>query len=712
MSGSMFSKQWFRVAKLKPKTRSNVATHRHYYRGETWYVLSSKTNQQHMRIDAGAFYLFSQFDGERSVDEVWQSGLAALGEDAPSQDELLNLLSEMFDSTFLDFQKQSDVDQLFDNLQRKLGKDAKSRYWNPLFLRFGLFDPDRLSAKLLPALSWAFTRTTFHVWIALCLISVVAAWYTWSDISIALSGDLVSPNNLMIIWFVFPIMKLLHELAHALAVKRWGGEVHEFGIALLVLLPVPYVDASDSAGFANKYRRMAVAGAGIVVESTMACIALLLWLAVEPGLIKDIAFNVMLTGSVSCLLFNGNPLLKFDSYYVLSDAIEIPSLATRSTRYLMYLIQRYALGLESSSPVTAQGERRWFITYGLTAFFYRISLSIGICLFVASEYFFFGIALAAWAALMQLVLPVLKGLKFLLTDPRLRNRRMRAYSASAASAALAFGLLFLIQFPHVTQVRGVVWPVDEAMVRAETECFVRNVTISNGALVTPGEVLLHCDTELLESELASLQAEHTAARATLYATRDRVERSLAQSEIDTTQKLLAKAENKLAKTNLASTTHGTLYLTDSENLVGRYFEQGALLGYVLNDKNVSIRTMLGQERVNLLGDRLEDVEIARLRPTDKPLPSKVVRRVPAATDRLTTPALGVDGGGDLMVQTDGSQGSRLQQAAFELEIELPVEVRNSLVGEPIQVRFDHGDESIATLMYRQVQLLLLSRFNV
>ena len=145
---------------------------------------------------------------------------------------------------------------------------------------------------------------------------------------------------------------------------------------------------------------------------------------------------------------------------------------------------------------------------------------------------------------------------------------------------------------------------------------------------------------------------------------------------------------------------------------GQYFEQGALLGYVLNEGNVSIRTMLAQERVNLLGDRLENVQIARLRSTDEPLASRVIRRVPAATTRLASPALGTDGGGDLLVMPDGNNGSRLDQAAFELEVELPAEIRHSLVGEPVQVRFDHGDESLATLMYQQIQLLLLRRFNV
>ena len=708
----MLSPHWFRVAKLQPKTRSNVSANRHYYRGETWYVLSSKINQQHIRIDTAAYFLFSQFDGQRTVDEAWEAGVSSLGEDAPTQDEFLNLLSELFNAAFLDFQNQADIDQLFDNAKQKQVTEAKSRYWNPLFLRFDLFDPDRLSTRLLPFFAWLFTKTALFSWVALCFISLVIAWYSWGDIRYALNTDLASPNNLLIIWFVFPIMKLIHELAHALAVKRWGGEVHEFGIALLILLPVPYVDASDSAGFANKYRRMAVAGAGIIVESTLACLGLIIWLIVEPGLINDIAFNVMLTGSVSCLLFNGNPLLKFDSYYVLSDAIEIPSLATRSKNYLMYLVQRYALGLESRSPVTAPGERRWFIGYGVTAFIYRISLSIGICLFVATEYLFIGIALAVWAAFMQLILPVLKGLKFLLTDARLRNKRVRAYSASTVAFAATFGVLFVLQFPDVTQVRGVVWPVDEAIVRAETECFLQTVLVPNGAQVTPGQRLVGCDDELLDSQLRVLRADHDAALASLYASRDRVERGVAQAEVRTTEKLLTNAEKKLAKTTLTSHAHGTLYLPDSSNLVGRHFEQGELLGYVLNDQNVSVRTMLTQERVSLLHERLKDVQIARLREADAPFASRVIRRVPAATDRLNTPALGTQGGGDLFVRADDDEGTRLQQAAFEVEIELPIELRESLVGEPIQVRFDHGDQTLASLMYRQIQLLLLRRFNV
>lgn len=712
MQDSLFSSQWYRVAKLRPRVRSNVVTHRHYYRRAVWYIVGAKSNKTHLRINASAFFLFTQFDGERTVDSVWQSALAVLNDDAPSQGEVIELLGLLFESAMVDFQRETDVDRLFESHRRKQSQDAKSRYWNPLFLRFSVFNPDRLAGRLLPWFKWAFTRAAFNLWLSLMLMSVVAATYAWGDIARELSSGLVSPGNLVILWVVFPVMKLLHELGHAVAVKRWGGEVNELGIALLVLVPVPFVDASDSASFSGKYRRMAVAGAGVVVETTLASLGLFVWLLVEPGLVRDVAFNVLLTGSVSSLLFNGNPLLKFDGYYVFSDFLEIPNLATRSSRYLLYLIKRYGFGVQEKSPVTADGEKAWFAAYGLLATAYRLSLTTGICLFVASHYFFVGVCLAIWALIMQIGLPIWRAGKFLVADSHLQQSRLRANLVAAAFAVAAIGLLFYVPVPNTTQVRGVVWPVDEAMVRTAADCFVEQVLVPNGTEVDAGTELVRCDSSLLEAEVDNLRAEQLAARAALYSTRDRVERSVKQGELDTATELLANAEAKLAKSTLTGSTHGVFFAPESTNLAGSYFAQGKLVGYVLNESNLSIRTMLQQDRVALLGDNLGDVEVRLLRAPERVLPSTVLRKVPAATDHLVTPALGAKGGGELALSPEDTDGSNLNQPAFEVELQLPDEFRDSLVGEAVAVQFDHGSASVAELAYRQLRLLLLRRLNV
>ena len=357
MSDTLFSNQWYRVAKLKPRLRSNVQTSRQYYRDVVWYVVTAASSKARLRINASAFFVLAQLDGEKTVDEIWRNALEVLDDGAPSQDEIVDLLARLFDSAFADFQQQTDVDRLFENARTRAQQESRSRYWNPLFLRFSVYDPDRLAQRLIPYTSWLFSQRAFFAWVALMLVGLVMSAFFGSEILSEINSDLLSPFSLLTFWIVFPVMKLIHESSHALAVRRWGGEVHEFGIALLVMMPVPYVDATDSARFGSKYRRMAVAGAGIIAETTLAFLGLLVWVTVEPGVIRDIAFNCFLTGSVSSLLFNGNPLLKFDSYYVLSDLIEIPNLASRSNQYLLYLVRRYLLGLQSVSPVTADGEK-------------------------------------------------------------------------------------------------------------------------------------------------------------------------------------------------------------------------------------------------------------------------------------------------------------------------------------------------------------------
>ncbi len=159
------------------------------------------------------------------------------------------------------------------------------------------------------------------------LTGVVLAVLHWPELTSDVTDRVLATENVALIMCVYPIVKSLHELGHAYATKVWGGEVHEVGVMLLVFIPVLYVDASASAAFRQKHRRIVVGAAGIMVEMALAAIALIVWIYAAPGLGRTVAFNVILIGGVSTLLFNGNPLLRFDGYYIFSDLIEIPNLA-------------------------------------------------------------------------------------------------------------------------------------------------------------------------------------------------------------------------------------------------------------------------------------------------------------------------------------------------------------------------------------------------
>ena len=177
---------------------------------------------------------------------------------------------------------------------------------------------------------------------------------------------MLEPASLVALWFSYPLVKLLHEFGHAFAVKRWGGEVHEIGILFLVFMPIPYVDASAASVFPGKHRRMVVGAAGIAVELFLAAIATFVWVSVEPGWTRHVAYAVMLVGGVSTLLFNGNPLLRFDGYYVFADAVEIPNLASKANRYVASLAQRFVLGMRRARvPETSPGEAPWLVGYAI-----------------------------------------------------------------------------------------------------------------------------------------------------------------------------------------------------------------------------------------------------------------------------------------------------------------------------------------------------------
>ena len=208
----------------------------------------------------------------------------------------------------------------------------------------------------------------------------------FQELSATLKQNILAPRNIILTIAIFPIMKLFHEFAHAYTVKTWGGEVHEMGISLLVLMPVPYVDASAAWSFREKYKRALVGASGMIVELFIAAIAFIIWALVQPGLIKDAALSAFLIGSVSTVLFNANPLLRFDGYYILQDLIEIPNLYSRAGKFNAYLFKKHVLGQSSVvSPATEQSEQSWLFGYGILAWCYRMFISLVIaCLLYTS----------------------------------------------------------------------------------------------------------------------------------------------------------------------------------------------------------------------------------------------------------------------------------------------------------------------------------------
>ncbi len=715
MSSSLFSSSWYRIAGLKPRIRSHTRFHRHHYRGQLWYVLQDRSSGRCHRLTPSAYQLVGLMDGERTSQEIWQLASERLGDDGPTQDETIRLLGLLHFANVLRCDVPPDTVEMLRRQRRQADGEWWRRFTNPLSLKIPLLDPDAFLSRWVhlvrPLLSWpaAVAWLVFIVW------AVLVAASRWTELTQGSSAELLDPRSLLLLWILYPIVKAIHELGHAFVAKVWGGEVHEMGIMFLVLMPIPYVDASCASVYASKWRRAAVGAAGILVELFVAALALLVWANAEVGLVRTIAYKVVWIGGASALLFNGNPLLKFDAYYVLSDLLEIPNLASRSQQYLASLAQRTLCGLEQArNPVMARGEAGWFFAYGVASFVYRLVILVGIAVFVAGRFFVIGVVLALFAVAMQIVVPLGRQLAFLLTSPRLGDKRPRALAMTGAVAVVFAILLLLVPLPSRTRAEGVVWPAEGAEIRAQAEGFVVRVLARPGSLVEPGAPLILTRDPSLEARVAELEAQLRELRARHHAERgrDRVRARITAEAIATTLAALAHARDRIGEVVVRSSTGGVFVIAQPNDLTGRFVAQGELIGHVLGPTIDTVRVVVAQADAAMVWGRTEGVEVRLASRIGETLSATIRRQIPGSSNRLPSPALGSRGGGAFAIDPTDREGVQTLAPVFQLELALSQGAPIREIGGRAYVRLDHGSEPLATQAYRSIRRLFLSQLGV
>ncbi|HEY5656337.1 MAG TPA: HlyD family efflux transporter periplasmic adaptor subunit [Myxococcota bacterium] len=715
MSDALFSPSWYRVASLKPRIRAHALIHRHAYRDKVWFVLQDQAAGRSHRFSPAAHHFIGLMDGERTVQQLWEATSARLGDSAPTQEEVIRLLGQLHSADALLCDVPPDGMEVFRRFQRHERMKWRQRLWTPLALRFPLIDPDRFLERTLPFVRPLFGWFGLLLWISVVGTGAVLAATHWTDLTKDVVDRILAPQNLLLLWLVYPVVKALHELGHAYATKKWGGEVHEIGIMLLVLTPVPYVDASAAWGFRDKRKRMVVGAAGILTELFLGALALFVWISVEPGAVRSVAYNVMLISGISTLLFNGNPLLRFDGYYVLSDAIEIPNLGTRSNKYLGFLFQRYLCGVKDADcPAESPGERAWMTVYGIAAFLYRIFIMFVIILFIAGKFFVIGVLLAIWAIATQIVTPIGKSISFLATSPGLRRQRGRVVGTSLLLVLALLGLIFVVPAPSWTRAEGVIWVPEEAQVRAGTEGFVERLLVPADSNVVRGQPLIEARDPFLLTRVALLKAQLRELNAQYDALvlEDRVQAAMVREEMASVAANLERAREREAELILRSPVNGRFVAPNAVDLPGRYVSKGQLVAYVIEPKDLTARVAVGQDDIAQVRQRTRSVEVMLAGWGASPMPAEVRREVPGASRQLPTAALGTAGGGSFAVDPRDSEGVTALGRVFQLELALPPEVRSAYLGARVFVRFDLGYEPVGFQIYRAFRQLLLRQFDV
>jgi putative peptide zinc metalloprotease protein len=707
----LHSERWHQVASLRPRWRLHARSDPQRVRGATWHVASGDARTNAIRLDGSAWSIAGRCDGRRTVQAIWDEALAEDPEGAPTQDETIELLARLVEERCLACEGLSDVDVLRGDDRLRTRRRIAGRL-NPIAPRMPLGDPHRLLRPFEPLAAPLFSRAGALAWLALVLVAGAIALVEWDAVARHAQRWLQTPRYLLLASLAWLPMKLVHEVAHALALVRHGGRVGEVGVSWILGLPVPYVDASASDRFAHASQRALVAAAGILAESALAAIGLIAWAATEPGWLNDAAFAVAVVGVTSTLLFNGNPLLRMDGYFVLCDLAGLPNLATRSGAWWQAALRRALGWREARGPDAARAERPWLVGYAPLAFAWRAAILAALLPWAGAHHRLAGAAVAAFGIAWLLVLPLHR----LLAGPARAGApvsvRWRVRLRAGAIAGLAALGAFVVPVPDRVVAPALVSPHEDARVRAGVDGFV--VTTAGDVDVEAGAELVRLDDPWLRQERERLLREQPGLRAELFAhlraepaRARRAEESLARNEAE-----LARVDERLAQLRLLAPVPGRFSIARAQDLPGRFVREGDEIGTLLDARPAQVRLALDQDAAARLREGVRSVDVRLAEAPGRVYRATLRRQSPAAVAKLPGAALGERFGGP--VQVDPADGDGLKPARPTYVVDVGLE---ALAGDPAPrpggrawVRLDFGDAPLAAQAGRWLHQTVRARF--
>ena len=520
---------------------------------------------------------------------------------------------------------------------------------------------------------WFFVSWACLVWVGLALLGGVWDPLLIQTNSLVEPTLLEHPTKLALFGLVFVVLRAAHTLVCAGVVKHVGGSVDRLGLAF-VGLPVPFFDASLPAR--TPKAQLAVAGTGIVVESGLALIGLIVWAMVETGWVSEVAFATMLVGGLWSVLFNANPLIRLDGHQILTAVLQLPSLHERANRCARVYLQKKLLRIPHSARDGAAPGQYGFLFYAGTVWVYRLLLAFWVVGLLFSLHAVTALLAALGFLVAWVLVPVAKSVRWVVFDPALGQFRYRALTFLFAWLGLG-GLLFAwLPLPHVTHVGGTVAPLEVGVIRASTDCLVEAVLVTNGSRVTPGTGVVRCEPVFHRNKLAVLAAEERLARAEVFAATLDTVREQRKTLLKQTVKLRRQARAELKQTITRTQIEGALFIPEANRLIGRFVRKGEVMGYVRAPESVAIKS-----RVPEVLAATHSRDLAHYQHVEVFRSGAQTRAGVSALKR--SPVSGVDG-------------------ALQLQLQLPQNMADAVIGETVSVRFHHGWDTPAGWLVRQL----------
>lgn len=708
---------------MKPRLRPHVQITRQFYRARRWHVVRDPSSNQFYRLNPIAHEFVGLFDGTRTVEEIWKIVLERHGDAAPTQGEAIQLISQLYNSNLLSADVTPETEQLLQRGRDRAKKRATQQAIGIMYFKIRVFNPDRYLSWIEPILRPLINRWGFLAWLAFVLYCVVQLTPHWDRLASGVDSVL-APANWAWLIVVFIVTKAIHETGHGVICKRFGGQVPEFGFMLLVLFPAPYVDASAAWAFQSKWKRIAVGAGGMIFELFVAGAAALVWInSPEGSVMQQVAYNAMFTASVSTVIFNANPLMRFDGYFILSDLMEVPNLMQRSMKMLQHLWKVHVYRMKNETPPTAsRGEAAILIVYGCAAMAYRVFLFISITLLVMGRLFALGLVLAIWTGGMWFVLPVGRFIHWLATGPALADMRTRAILTSLAAFALGLGLVGAVPFDDHRRASGVVESVVDTGVFFGATGFVERAHVRSGAFVRQGEPIVSCTNEQLESNLAQVRAQIAEAAAReqqAMGNEQTAAAQIARERLSALREQEAYLEERVGSLVVRAPRDGRVVGQDPSLLVGRFVEKGAPVCQVVDPADLRVVALLGQNEAAWPMALARDEYRAEMRLYSRVQASvgaEVLTIEPAARKDLPHASFSTQGGGQIETSQDQQSGLFAKSPQLTMYLRaIGSEDRPAWLGMPgerVSLRFTLPEKPLLAQWIDRLHKMVQGRVNI
>ncbi len=666
--------------------RADLKISHQLFEGLAFAIIKDPLSLKYFRLPAEDFALAALLDGRRSVREIRETFLrdhphTGLAQGARAITErIVAFANELLTAGFLEATGAGARRQI--ELKRLRHKPATpwGMFMKALFLKIPLWDPDALLIRLERHLRWLWSWTGFMLSMVILLAGIAVFAVNFPRIAPSLNDFLTLPN-LAVVWVLTIVVKIIHEFGHGLTCKHYGGEVHEMGAMVMVFSPFLYADVTDSYLFPKKRHRVLVAAAGIYIELVIAAIATLLWSVSQPGPTQQLLFNLMLITSVWTILFNANPLMKFDGYYMLTDILGVPNLRSKAQMCVSDLFRRWIFGGGTPTAVERLLPRRnrgGFVLYSLAAQLYLLQITLGIAMifhYMLTPYGlgWLGDAIGAGALVSMLIVPVNSFFKSQFSKLPARSGALRRPLMVLGGAATLLVVLAFCPWQIKVERPAVLRPAQAGWVRAEVPGRLEKIQVVTGQRVNAGDAVAELSNASLTSSVAAARLKVESARrqvdmtlgADAPAYHQQAKSALAQAET-----ALQEAERLAAKLILRAPVAGVVLTPELDRLAAGSLRPGDALCEIAELQPIQLYIPLNERQARHIRPG-QKVELRVAAASSRTYEGQITADLKSAPTTELPPNLVATLGGDIAAQPDGHGKLKPLEITYGILVSLP-----------------------------------------